>query len=208
MFWSSLIFSFFFFFFNDPATPEIYTLSLHDALPIFRRDRAQVVEPVSDPRRIEGRGVRSRGVCSDRRPGAAAGRTALERDGGDARAAQVARRCGEHHGLSEVGTGIGLAGRRRGSVGLDLVRRGRRRPVAGVVADAVAVLRAATRRDAVGARGGSEGTVARAAVVRECSRLALERAGRGVYVSVRAVVSRDRERAGDVTVRVGDRDSA
>src|SRR5207249_12059661 len=25
---------FFFFFFNDPATPEIYTLSLHDALPI------------------------------------------------------------------------------------------------------------------------------------------------------------------------------
>src|SRR5690242_21406766 len=27
--------SFFFFFFNDPATTEIYTLSLHDALPIF-----------------------------------------------------------------------------------------------------------------------------------------------------------------------------
>src|SRR5438552_13730111 len=26
--------SFFFFFFNDPATTEIYTLSLHDALPI------------------------------------------------------------------------------------------------------------------------------------------------------------------------------
>src|SRR5258707_4902688 len=26
---------FFFFFFNDTATPEIYTLSLHDALPIF-----------------------------------------------------------------------------------------------------------------------------------------------------------------------------
>src|SRR2546428_10178556 len=25
----------FFFFFNDTATPEIYTLSLHDALPIF-----------------------------------------------------------------------------------------------------------------------------------------------------------------------------
>src|SRR5256885_9461424 len=25
-----------FFFFNDPATTEIYTLSLHDALPIFR----------------------------------------------------------------------------------------------------------------------------------------------------------------------------
>src|SRR5438034_6478824 len=27
--------SFFFFFFNDTASPEIYTLSLHDALPIF-----------------------------------------------------------------------------------------------------------------------------------------------------------------------------
>src|SRR3989449_8657209 len=32
----SLIFtSFFFFFFNDTATTEIYTLSLHDALPIW-----------------------------------------------------------------------------------------------------------------------------------------------------------------------------
>src|SRR5258707_8732819 len=36
---------FFFFFFNDTATTEIYTLSLHDALPIFhasssRSDRA------------------------------------------------------------------------------------------------------------------------------------------------------------------------
>src|SRR5216684_8379836 len=28
------MFSFFFFFFNDTATTEIYTLSLHDALPI------------------------------------------------------------------------------------------------------------------------------------------------------------------------------
>src|SRR5687768_17995824 len=28
-----------FFFFNDTATTEIYTLSLHDALPIFRRLR-------------------------------------------------------------------------------------------------------------------------------------------------------------------------
>src|SRR5205807_10552494 len=31
----SIIFSSFFFFFNDPATTEIYTLSLHDALPIL-----------------------------------------------------------------------------------------------------------------------------------------------------------------------------
>src|SRR5207249_11636184 len=28
--------SLFFFFFNDPAPPQIYTLSLHDALPISR----------------------------------------------------------------------------------------------------------------------------------------------------------------------------
>src|SRR2546430_14755872 len=32
-----LLISFFFFFFNDTATTEIYTLSLHDALPIWRR---------------------------------------------------------------------------------------------------------------------------------------------------------------------------
>src|SRR3989442_7715600 len=30
-----LLFTFFLFFFNDTATTEIYTLSLHDALPIF-----------------------------------------------------------------------------------------------------------------------------------------------------------------------------
>src|SRR5207249_11046560 len=30
---------FFFFFFNDPPTTEIYTLSLHDALPISRNSR-------------------------------------------------------------------------------------------------------------------------------------------------------------------------
>src|SRR5689334_25267045 len=34
---------FFFFFFNDTATTEIYTLSLHDALPIFDRLRRVVV---------------------------------------------------------------------------------------------------------------------------------------------------------------------
>src|ERR1039458_9297019 len=34
--WLSVLF-FFFFFFNDTATTEIYTLSLHDALPIWKR---------------------------------------------------------------------------------------------------------------------------------------------------------------------------
>src|SRR6202042_1114108 len=33
------------FFFNDPATPEIYTLSLHDALPILRSRRRRVPRP-------------------------------------------------------------------------------------------------------------------------------------------------------------------
>src|SRR5437763_14832273 len=33
---------FWFFFFNDTATTEIYTLSLHDALPIFEEARARL----------------------------------------------------------------------------------------------------------------------------------------------------------------------
>src|SRR5260221_9813007 len=44
--------SFFFFFFNDTATTEIYTLSLHDALPIFRVViLVRVTAPVPDVRR-------------------------------------------------------------------------------------------------------------------------------------------------------------
>src|SRR5256885_5172498 len=35
---------FFFFFFNDTATTEIYTLSLHDALPIYTDVRKAAVE--------------------------------------------------------------------------------------------------------------------------------------------------------------------
>src|SRR5256885_5827449 len=35
-----------FFFFNDTATTEIYTLSLHDALPIFRDTDGQDIETV------------------------------------------------------------------------------------------------------------------------------------------------------------------
>src|SRR5256885_10626448 len=41
---------FFFFFFNDTATTEIYTLSLHDALPISNRRLAWPRTP-DDPRR-------------------------------------------------------------------------------------------------------------------------------------------------------------
>src|SRR5256885_15980364 len=36
---SFIFFFFFFFFFNDTATTEIYTLSLHDALPISNHPR-------------------------------------------------------------------------------------------------------------------------------------------------------------------------
>src|SRR5688572_31089812 len=36
------------FFFNDPATTEIYTLSLHDALPIYRQPEASEGQHVPD----------------------------------------------------------------------------------------------------------------------------------------------------------------
>src|SRR2546422_7810782 len=51
---------FFFFFFNDTATTEIYTLSLHDALPICSRERrtgcgpATVRSPALVPRLLRG----------------------------------------------------------------------------------------------------------------------------------------------------------
>src|SRR3712207_7482155 len=58
-----------FFFFNDTATTEIYTLSLHDALPISvgrTREEAQVGQRSADPERhqkhrenrLEGAGFR------------------------------------------------------------------------------------------------------------------------------------------------------
>src|SRR3712207_7520633 len=51
----------FFFFFNDTATTEIYTLSLHDALPIYRGGQA-------------GRGVEEHEVAVRRRLAAQADR--------------------------------------------------------------------------------------------------------------------------------------
>src|SRR5258706_8674615 len=44
-----LLFSplFFFFFFNDTATTEIYTLSLHDALPIYTGSASRASSPSS-----------------------------------------------------------------------------------------------------------------------------------------------------------------
>src|SRR5439155_2332456 len=43
------LFTSIFFFFNDPATPEIYTLSLHDALPISARTAGIPLDPVVAP---------------------------------------------------------------------------------------------------------------------------------------------------------------
>src|SRR5437016_8273500 len=55
---------FFFFFFNDTATTEIYTLSLHDALPISMQSRCFTIrrpEPFDGllPRPVQGGAVRS-----------------------------------------------------------------------------------------------------------------------------------------------------
>src|SRR5438477_11956542 len=48
-----------FFFFNDPATTEIYTLSLHDALPICPKGAVDVV-------RVDGQREPVGGVVGDR----------------------------------------------------------------------------------------------------------------------------------------------
>src|SRR5260370_40445733 len=51
----SLSHSFFFFFFNDTATTEIYTLSLHDALPISPQPSAARRSHASRSRRAQHR---------------------------------------------------------------------------------------------------------------------------------------------------------
>src|SRR2546422_8834075 len=56
----------FFFFFNDTATTEIYTLSLHDALPISSTARAGSSSPCSRAYTIRFRSTVSR----SQRPGA------------------------------------------------------------------------------------------------------------------------------------------
>src|SRR6266516_8215018 len=62
-----LCYCFFFFFFNDTATTEIYTISLHDALPISRRRRPG---PLRASLELVGRGRRRRGRGgADRRRG-------------------------------------------------------------------------------------------------------------------------------------------
>src|SRR2546430_12234276 len=60
-----LLFTSFFFFFNDTATTEIYTLSLHDALPISSRRTSELGSLVAMlfKRVIASAG----GSCSDRK---------------------------------------------------------------------------------------------------------------------------------------------
>src|SRR2546430_16453180 len=57
----------FFFFFNDTATTEIYTLSLHDALPISRRHRR--LRPLDDPGTDPAHQGQEPGRARRRRPG-------------------------------------------------------------------------------------------------------------------------------------------
>src|SRR5256885_14072817 len=91
----------FFFFFNDTATTEIYTLSLHDALPIFQRvaDR--------DPQRRQdgagGRDVDEEGAGEDHRPDTAA----QQQHGGerDAPRRPDGRPARVHHGGGEAPPG-------------------------------------------------------------------------------------------------------
>src|SRR5689334_23939986 len=53
------------FFFNDPATTEIYTLSLHDALPI---SHARSTRSADRPSRARGPGRRARAAAGGCRP--------------------------------------------------------------------------------------------------------------------------------------------
>src|SRR5215211_445256 len=81
----NFLFFIFFFFFNDTATTEIYTLSLHDALPISGRPDLGRVRPGSSApvrcpdRSRAGRGVRDRDVRAGggvRSPGMTSARSA------------------------------------------------------------------------------------------------------------------------------------
>src|SRR3712207_8304784 len=59
-----------FFFFNDTATTEIYTLSLHDALPIYRAARESRATSCALRCEVRGRLRSTRESARGRRPGA------------------------------------------------------------------------------------------------------------------------------------------
>src|SRR3989475_10843359 len=106
-----------FFFFNDTATTEIYTLSLHDALPISLLHRLgdQVVRGVEPPV-LEGLQIPAdgllrgeRGWSRDGRPHAGEERECAERPGGPARAGH-ARSLPQAAGRPEAGVDSASAG--------------------------------------------------------------------------------------------------
>src|SRR3989454_2483448 len=71
--WPALCFIFSFFFFNDTATTEIYTLSLHDALPIWVRVSVQSERTAPDgDADAPGAGPRSRELLAARAGGGGA----------------------------------------------------------------------------------------------------------------------------------------
>src|SRR3712207_8481327 len=82
--------SFFFFFFNDTATTEIYTLSLHDALPICGRGGARPGPAPSNRRTAWVRRGLARGP----------GRTARSARGGPGRDRKSTRLNSSHANIS------------------------------------------------------------------------------------------------------------
>src|SRR6266540_1905831 len=127
---------FFFFFFNDTATTEIYTLSLHDALPISHPGRRDRADPDPGAGRVAEPGHGGRGVPV--RGGAAA--APQRRVAGGPHLGSGARHSLAAHGREGVrvhaGSPVGRARRRAapGHVRRDRLRRGphdRRDPRAG-----------------------------------------------------------------------------
>src|SRR2546430_9231588 len=66
MFYFVLYILFFFFFFNDTATTEIYTLSLHDALPISRAADASPPARGDSSPHPQARGAKDRAAAVGR----------------------------------------------------------------------------------------------------------------------------------------------
>src|SRR5256885_6776724 len=127
----------FFFFFNDTATTEIYTLSLHDALPIYecdeparhpvrggrvpdRGDRAQVSRPDAEGRALHPDGPRllsaAGDVVGDDRPHPAAPPRSIPVGGRDARAPRRQRTAAAGDRGRDAGGAPARVGARPGDV--------------------------------------------------------------------------------------------
>src|SRR2546430_9899639 len=94
---------FFFFFFNDTATTEIYTLSLHDALPISARLDSS-----------------NRAICiSQAMPGAACWRASMPCSAGDRKSTRL------NSSHSQISYAVFCLKKKKNMVGSDRVRRTR-----------------------------------------------------------------------------------